>query len=117
MKKNDFYLIGGLVLLAFFLFIMNRYGKAEGKQVSITVADEHFGTYLLSENQTIKISEHNTVQIKNQQVDMITADCPDQLCVKQKPISKAGECIICLPNQVVVTILGEKESDVDAIVN
>ena len=33
---------------------------------------------------------------------MIRADCPDQLCVKQKAVSKNKESIICLPNKVVI---------------
>ena len=45
------------------------------------------------------------------------ADCPDQLCVHQKAISRTGESIICLPNQVVVSVQGSKEGKLDGIVN
>lgn len=52
----------------------------------------------------IEIDDTNILVIKDGAADMITADCPDQICVKHTPISNAGETIICLPNKVVVTI-------------
>ena len=55
--------------------------------------------------------------IQNGQAKMEWADCPDQLCVHQKAISRTGESIICLPNQVVVSVQGSKESELDGIVN
>ena len=41
----------------------------------------------------------NTVQIENGKVKMAAANCPDQICVHQKAISRNGESIICLPNK------------------
>ena len=34
------------------------------------------------------------------------ASCPDRLCVGMGVIRRAGQSIICLPNQVVVEIVG-----------
>ena len=70
----------------------------------------------------IEIDDTNILVIKDGAADMISADCPDQICVKHNPISKAGETIICLPNKVVVTIesLNREQKtvrgEVDAIV-
>ena len=46
---------------------------------------------------------------------MIEADCPDQLCVHQKAISKDRETIVCLPNKVVVEVKSKTESEFDSI--
>ena len=35
---------------------------------------------------------------------MKEADCPDKLCVHMKKISQVNETIVCLPNQVILTI-------------
>ncbi len=48
---------------------------------------------------------------------MVKADCPDQLCVNQKPVSKNHESIICLPNRVVVEVESKEESEYDAVTN
>ena len=46
---------------------------------------------------------------------MKSADCPDQICVHQRAISKNGESIICLPNKVVVSIEGAEDSQIDVV--
>ena len=43
---------------------------------------------------------------------MISAECPDHLCIKQKAINEKGGTIVCLPNKVVIE--GEKSSDSDS---
>ena len=43
------------------------------------------------------------------------ADCPDQICVSHRKISRDGESIICLPNQVVVTIQSSDSADIDGV--
>ena len=40
---------------------------------------------------------------------MSSATCPDGDCVKQGRICDEGETIVCLPNKVVVEILGSEE--------
>lgn len=47
---------------------------------------------------------------------MLTADCPDQLCVHQQAISKKNQTIVCLPNKVVAEVTGNTKKDYDAVV-
>ena len=42
------------------------------------------------------------------------SDCPGQDCVHTGPISRAGQSIVCLPAQVVISLVGAA-SDVDAV--
>ena len=58
----------------------------------------------------------NRLLISNQTANMVWADCPDQICVHQAPISHVGETIICLPNRVVVTIVGDSAPALDTSV-
>ena len=53
------------------------------------------------------------VIIKNDEVYMEKANCKDLICVKHKPISKNGESIICLPNQVYIEVVSDVEKEID----
>jgi hypothetical protein len=56
----------------------------------------------------ITIDQHNTIEIRDQKVRMLSADCPDKRCVKMGFVQNVP--IICLPNQVMVEIKsGEHE--------
>ena len=116
MKRKDWILI---LIISAIVFIFTIYiktvGTPQGTEVIITVNREEFGRYFINEEREIVIDGHNTLMIKDGKANMIQADCPDKLCVKQKPISRKGESIICLPNRVVVTISGENADMPDAV--
>lgn len=76
--------------------------------IEIQKDKEMYGTYLLSEDQVIKIGETNVCEIKDNKCKMIKATCPKQICTNQKAIYKKGQSIICLPNKVVIEV---KEKD------
>lgn len=65
----------------------------------------------VSESYTIDL-DTNVILVENGCISMLSADCPDKLCVKQGRISNIGS-IICLPNKVIIEI--DRDSDVDAV--
>ena len=116
MKRNDWILIGFICILTLFCFVGSFFvGKQEAGQVVVKVAGTLKGSYSLKEEQKIAIDDTNVFEIKDGEVKMISATCPDQHCVHQKAISKNGESIICLPNKVVVEIQSDEQSTLDAI--
>ncbi len=117
LKKKDFVLIVVIICVAGLAFLLHSVigGRGAGS-VTVKVEGEITGVYTLAKDQTIEINGgSNILEIKNGYVDMIEANCPDLLCVKQKAISKNGENIICLPNKVVVTIDSSEDSAIDAV--
>lgn len=117
--KNDVLLLAALFLaVAGFLVGMTVFTKG-GERVEITVAGEHYGTYLLSQDQEIEIRQDgevtNIVRIRDGSAYMLEADCPDRLCCRQRPINKANESVICLPNRVIVTVQGTDEGEIDSV--
>ena len=116
MKKNDWILAGVIVVIAavVLLFQLTRKNSGEG-EVSVSVDGEKFGIYSLTEDRTVDINGTNRLIIENGTARMEWADCPDQVCVNHREVSRDGESIICLPNQVVVSIESMEESDVDGI--
>lgn len=119
MKKNDVMLLVIIVVSALMIFGMRYALKDQGQSyVTIRIDGEIVDTFLLSENREyVTDDKGNHISIKNGQVDMIEASCPDQLCVNQKAISKNNEGIICLPNKVIVQITSYDEAEFDAVTN
>ena len=115
LKRNDYLLAAVILLAALLLFLLLSFGMAPGARIRIQVDGEEYGVYSLAEEQKIQIGDGNTVQIQNGAARMEWADCPDQVCVNHREVSRDGESIICLPNQVVVSIESMEESDVDGI--
>ncbi len=115
LKKGDFVIIIGVLVLVFVLLCF-LYNKENGAYVCIHV-DETKMIYPLDEDRKIPISIQekttNMIVIKDKMAFMETADCPDQICVKHRPIQKDNEMITCLPNKVFVEIISKDGIDVD----
>ena len=89
-----------------------------GDKAIVTVDGELYGTYSLSQDQTIEVAQKdghtNHITIKDGMVSMAFSDCANQDCVQHYAISKTAETIVCLPNKVIVEIEGG-ESGFDAV--
>ena len=55
----------------------------------------------------------NVVEVEPGRIRVQSANCPDQVCVRQGWISDASVPVVCLPHQVIIQITGG-ESHVDA---
>lgn len=111
MKKKEFIFIGALLAVSVFLCIY-VYVLPHGKygSIQITVDGKLYGTYSLGEDQVISIGDTNVCEIKDGEVKMTEADCPDHLCIKQPAVGSAGGFIVCLPNKVVIQGEGDADS-------
>lgn len=85
------------------------------------VDGELYITLDLDEDTEMKIQgvldSSNYLVIKDGYAKVVDASCPDKLCIDQKKIKYTGETIVCLPNKVVVQVVGEEVSSIDAIAN
>lgn len=114
-KKGDIVILGIAVLVSGIAlwFFQNR---NPGASVRIT-KDGVTSEYAIHEDRIVECTgengQRNVIRIENGAVFMEEADCPDQVCVKQGAVSKNGEMIICLPNDVFVEIRGGEEKEID----
>lgn len=118
MKKNDYQLIVVVAAAAALLFLVfAKVWNGSASMAEVSVNGKKIGRYRLSEDQEIEIRGKNLLVIRDGKADMTEADCPDKLCVRQKPISKQGESIVCLPNKVIVTVIHNATgNELDAVV-
>jgi len=55
------------------------------------------------------------VEISDGAASVVSADCPDQVCVHAGPISRPGSAIVCVPNAVTVRIGGVRSDGLDVV--
>lgn len=104
LKKADILVFVLVLLLSLGLFAASFFVYTEkGSFVSISINNTLYCREELNKDTVITL-ENNTVTIKNGQVYMSSANCPDGICVAHKPIEKKGETIVCLPSRVVVEV-------------
>lgn len=94
-------------------------GKEDGSFVKITIDGQLYGTYPLDKEKTVKIvigeTVTNVLQIQGGTAKMISANCPDKLCMHQRAIENQRETIVCLPNKVVAEVIGGGAANVDTV--
>ncbi|OLS03319.1 NusG domain II-containing protein [Tissierella creatinophila] len=125
MTKGDKVLIVVVVILTLLSlgFIKRQAFSNENKFVSIQVNGKEIKKVIFDKKiigKKIPIQSKygfNLIEIDDEKVRVIEADCPDKIDVKQGYISKIGETIICLPNRMVVEIKGVKKGDAIDIMN
>ena len=102
--------------IGYLLLTLSGIGK--GAEAIVTVDGEVYGRYALDEPQEIPIVidgvTANVLAIEDQKADMVSASCPDKLCVQQKAIANTNETIVCLPHKVVISIDNSANTDDDA---
>lgn len=106
-SKYDVVLLVLLVVASIIAVVLLSVDATPGLAVKISVDGEIIETLRMNHDTEYIVdstSGKNTIMIKNGVVSVSYADCPDKICVKHNPISKAGETIICLPHKLVVEI-------------
>ena len=122
MKKNDVFLVAGLLLAALAAFGgITWYSAASTREAEavVEVDGQEQGRYPLDQDTSVEIrledGSYNLLEIKDGKADITEASCPDKICVDHRPVSRRGESLVCLPNKVVVEIENGQEAEVDGM--
>ncbi len=114
-KKHDWILI--LILLALSLALGIGYAlthRTPAIRAEVTIDGAVVEVLDLSKDQevTIQGGAHqgtNHLVVSGGEIWCSQASCPDQVCVHQGKQSRDGDIIVCLPNLMIVQIIGEKQ--------
>ena len=113
--KGIFFLLLLSSLLA--LFYLGFFSGGEKGNVAIVeVNGKEYGRYDLGEKEPKPLAiktefGYNNIMIEDGKVWVTESDCPDGLEIREGVISHSGEMLVCLPNRLVIRILGRKEVD------
>ena len=116
--KNDLIFISVLIFLVGAFALGYFLLRPAGDTVTVTVAGEFYGEYPLHTDRTEVIrteNGENVFVIRDGKAYMESASCPDGICEAHRAIFRDGESIICLPNQVVITVTSTHEEAPDVL--
>lgn len=124
MKKMDYVIIIALIAISLLSSGIILYSSARNKYqsqyIEISINGDLYKSIPFSSQteETINIKTdmgENIIKISKGYAQIVDADCPDKICIKDGAISRPGQSLVCLPNRVVVEIKGIKNQETDAV--
>jgi len=117
MKKNIFRLADLAVILCSagiiaYLFMHNFFFTQAGKKVRVT-GISNVVEYPLDVDRTVEIEGPlgpETLIIRDGKTWVSESPCPEKICIKMGKKWRSGEQIVCVPNRLVIDIVGEDRS-------
>ena len=116
---GDKILIATLFVLNGWLFMNWGIGFSEGDWVVVKVNQKEVARLPLATDQTTHVKGPlglTEVEVKKGQARIVRSPCKNKVCIKSGYIRYADRLAVCIPNRVVVRIVGESHRGVDAVV-
>ena len=115
-RRIDIIVIASLLLLSLIVLLVISLAKKEGAIARVEIGGEIVGEYPLDVNKEYSLNGGtNILTIKDGAAYMTYSECPDHTCERVGMIKFVGETIVCLPNKVSVTIIGNSDDGVDLV--
>ena len=110
----DVLLICALLAVALSVFLITELSRGEGAEVVVSIDGEEVARYPLDEDGEYSLNGGTNIMVVSEGEAYIReASCPDGLCVGQGRISRAGQTVVCLPNRLMLEIVGAEDPDVE----
>ncbi len=107
------WLIISACIVAIIIMFQQFWSFAPASQLKIRQGSQIVGTYDLNQQRELHVKGaigEAIIVINNGQARFKQSPCPNQYCVHQGWLSRAGQAAICLPNQISLQLLGAKNS-------
>jgi hypothetical protein len=116
--EGDAVLAAGMLILAAVLFFTAGRDYGARRHVVVEVSGARVLELPLDSDvtRTVRGPRGETVVcVEGSRVCIIESACPNHYCIRMGSISHTGEIIVCVPNQVLVTIRGGREQSFDGV--
>ena len=115
--RSDIILVGILLIISLSVLLFVFLTREEGAVAEVSVDGVKVAEYPLDIDGVFYINNgSNVLVIENGAAYMREANCPDKFskngCVNTGKISYVGQTIVCLPNKIIVEIVGEGEDSI-----
>ncbi len=115
-NKYDFVLSGLILFFSFsFIFSFNNNGKNQEIKAFIYTDNKLIKEINLSKHLIVDIDKVR-VEVEKGRIRVLKSNCPGGICKHSGWISSPAQTIICLPNKLLIEIVGkDKQLDYDAV--
>lgn len=113
---SDKILIISLTILTLFSYSIASGGR-QGDEIRIEADGKVIGTFSIRKDGMHEIKGvlgASRIEVKGGKTSFLSSPCKNKLCIHQGEINKSGQMAACLPNRVVVRVLGG-DGDYDAL--
>ncbi len=117
--RGDKILIVGMVLLNLALFYQLGFKNTQGSFVVVEVDQQEVARVPLSMDRVLHISGklgETEVEIRDGKTRILRSPCKNKVCIKTGYIRYADRMAACIPNGVVVRVVGSSHREVDTVV-
>lgn len=117
--KGELLFLAALLSLSILLMVFHK-GSFTGDTVTISIGRSLYQEVPVDQDQIIDVMNDDgthllTVRIQNGSVEVIESTCKDHICMDSGPIKHVGQTLVCLPNQVVITLDSTNQKGPDGI--
>ena len=115
----DKILVAALLILNGWLFANWGTGFSKGDWVVVTVNQKETIRLSLDQDQTTHVKGPlglTEIEVKKGRARIVSSPCNNKVCIKSGYIRYADRLAACIPNRVVVRIVGKSHRGVDAVV-
>jgi len=118
-SRGDWVIIGVLLIIAGIGLLLNLQRNLS-KGVSVTIVYRNHLLYRLPLNKDQSLSVRGdsgglVLQIKGGKVWVSQSRCPHKICMHMGKISRPGQLIVCVPNRIIISIIGPENPTFDVI--
>ncbi len=110
MKTKTWLIIIAVAVLGLALLCLPLLKQKPAQFARVLSGGQEIALVDLSENQEFTVAEKNTVTVKDGEIAVTWADCPDHYCMK-RGWCDGGTPIVCLPNKLTIEFVGEQAVD------
>lgn len=121
-KKKDFIIIICLIIIAISIYLFNNKTALDGARAEIYYDNHLVKIVDLSERSDFhfRIDENENVLFhvfEDGSISFEESNCKDKICVNSGKHKKVGDTAACLPNKIVLKIVGKDDEELDVIIS
>ncbi len=114
--RLDIIVIAALLLISLLILLVVDFTKKDGAYAQVILDGNLVGEYSLAVDGSYVLNDGtNILTVEKGVAYMSYSSCPDHICENTGKVKFVGQTIVCLPNLITITIVGESEDSVDFV--